>query len=108
MSDKKNEYRNKKKLTKTNMKNAQRAKTFRMDEDSILNSLPSGAFESVKEHETFISPNEEINEKIIIKEKNIKNEINEINEIDEIDETDKIDEEEFNESYFEPTVYVKK
>ena len=105
MSDKKNEYRNKKKLTKTNMKNAQRAKTFRMDEDSILNSLPSGAFEPVKEHETFISPNEEIDEKITIKEKNIKNEIDEINKINKIDE---IDEEEFNESYFEPTVYVKK
>lgn len=105
MSDKKNEYRNKKKLTKTNMKNAQRAKTFRMDEDSILNSLPSGAFESVKEHETFILSNEEIDEKIIIKEKNI---IDEIDKIDKIYEIDKIDEEEFNEFYFEPTVYVKK
>lgn len=43
--------------------------------------------------------------KLQSKKKIIKNEIDEINKIDEID---RIDEEEFNESYFEPTVYVKK
>ena len=43
MSERKNEFRNNKKITKTNRRNAIKDKNFRMDDESILNSLPSGA-----------------------------------------------------------------
>ena len=102
MSERKNEFRNNKKITKTNRRNAIKDKNFRMDDESILNSLPSGAFELKENKEVTISVNEKdekINEKV-----NEKDETNKKITFD----LDEVDEEEFNESYFESTVYVKK
>ena len=102
MSERKNEFRNNKKITKTNRRNAIKDKNFRMDDESILNSLPSGAFELKENKKVTISVNEKdekINEKV-----NEKDETNKKITFD----LDEVDEEEFNESYFESTVYVKK
>lgn len=97
MSDKKDnsksiEYRKNKKINKAKIRVGQRNKDFLINEDSILNTLPSGAFDikppDIKPQDT----KREVVENIKIKEDILEN-----NE----------DYEEFDESYFEQIPYTK-
>ena len=95
----KNQYRKNKKINKANIRNGQNKKFFSNNEDSILNSLPSGAFErkeikSIRE-ELELSSEDDNNSKIIL------------NKEEKIEVTDE-EEDLFDESYFEPVVYIKK
>jgi hypothetical protein len=92
------EYRKNKKINKAKLRTGQKNKAFSRDEDSILNVLPSGAFD--------LKPNiinqEENKTKDLESPKN-KSKINIIEET--IDEEEY---EQFDESYFDQIEYVKK
>ena len=99
---KNDEYRKNKKINKSKIRDGQRSKNFLLHEDSILNTLPSGDFDKVKNKESY-------------ENHSIKDTINNINTIkDSIhneDTEDNIytvnDDDEFDDSYFEPIVYKK-
>ena len=92
------EYRKNKKINKAKLRTEQKNKAFSRDEDSILNVLPSGAFD--------LKPNiinqKETEPKEVESPKN-KTKINIVEEI--IDEEEY---EQFDESYFDQIEYVKK
>ena len=92
------EYRKNKKINKAKLRTEQKNKAFLRDEDSILNVLPSGAFDL----ESNITNQEDIKIKDIESPKNM-NKINIVQEI--IDEKEY---EQFDESYFDQIEYVKK
>ena len=92
-------YRKNKKINKSKIKSGQMSKNF-LNEDSLLNVLPSGAFDK-KEEKNNKSDEQNKKEEPIKKEK-----IETINDKNVLD--DDIEEEEFNESYFDQVPYTKK
>ena len=100
---KNNEFRRNKKINKAKIRDGQKNKNFLNNEDSILNTLPSGAFDR-----------KIINENNIIDKEDNEIEKFENNNIDKNNNMNKkndiiIEEEyeEFDESYFKPQVYQK-
>lgn len=81
-----NDYRKLKKINKSKIRDGQRNKNFLINEDSILNSLPSGDFDQTKLVKSSFQKEEEVieEEKII-----------EINNEDDNEEYEK-----FNDDYF--------
>lgn len=99
-NNKSNEYRTNKKINKAKIKSGQRSKNFLNNEESILNTLPSGAFDRIitnikeEEYDKNIDTSKYIDtDKYIDKNNNIFVEEEEY--------------EEFDESYFNPQVYNK-
>ena len=101
-NNKSNEYRTNKKINKAKIKSGQRSKNFLNNEESILNTLPSGAFDRViaNEKEEEYDKNTDTN-KYIDTEKYIDKNINNNIFVEEEEY------EEFDESYFNPQVYHK-
>jgi len=94
-------YRKNKKINKSKIKSGQMSKNF-LNEDSLLNVLPSGAFDKkiIKEEE----PIKKMDDKKLLNDT-----LNEtLNETLNDDINDDIEEEEFNESYFDQVPYTKK
>lgn len=103
-NNKSNEYRTNKKINKAKIKSGQRSKNFLNNEESILNTLPSGAFDRVitnekeEEYDQKYDKNTDTN-KYIDTDKYIDKNNNIFVEEEEY--------EEFDESYFNPQVYHK-
>jgi hypothetical protein len=100
-------YKKNKKDFKNKLKNEQRKKIFHTDEDTYNNNeLPSGAFD-LKNNE--INEKEKITEKYDENEKNDGDDMIEKNKKEETQEIDYeiIEEEEFNDDYFKPVIYIK-
>jgi len=59
-----NDYRKAKKINKSKIRDGKRQKEFLLDDTSILNALPSGAFDkkSPKKEEDHESPKDDINQ----------------------------------------------
>ena len=95
---KNDEYRKNKKINKSKIRDGQKSKNFLLHEDSILNTLPSGDFDKVKNKESY-------------EDHNIKDTVDTIKDttytIKDNVNTEDIINDEFDDSYFEPIVYKK-
>ena len=95
---KNDEYRKNKKINKSKIRDGQNNKNFLLHEDSILNTLPSGDFDKIKNKENY-------------EDHNMKDTVDTVDTVDTIkDNVDIINndiDDEFDDSYFEPIVYKK-